>query len=130
MIMRNTAKISTLSFLLVLVFSIFVNAQVPLGAYPVWQSAEEDQYSTGMVWRDVNNDGFIDLFISNGNDIVMAPNRVYVSNRGTLPIFSTWTSNDAQYSGHCAVGDLNDDGYVDLAVSNFIGSGGFSTKNL
>jgi hypothetical protein len=117
--------------LVVLIFvalvAVGVNAQVPLETWPFWRSTETDVYSTGMVWRDSNLDGFIDGFFSNGNDMALARNFVYISSNGTLPTSATWQSNDLRYSGHCAVGDINDDGYPDLAVANYIGTGGFPT---
>ncbi|MBN2227338.1 MAG: VCBS repeat-containing protein [candidate division Zixibacteria bacterium] len=107
----------------------FAVGQVPLDPSPFWMSTEQSQYSTGMAWRDCNRDGFLDLFVSNGNDIVMAPNRVYYSHSGNLETTSSWQSANAEYSGHCSVGDVNDDGYPDFAVADYIGSGGFSTGN-
>ncbi|MDX9859032.1 MAG: FG-GAP-like repeat-containing protein [candidate division Zixibacteria bacterium] len=105
-------------------------APVPLDTLPFWSSGEEDVYSTGMAWRDADNDGYIDAFFSNGNDIVRASNFVYLSNRGQLPAMASWYSTNQEYSGHCAVGDINDDGYADFAVSNFLGPQGFSQPNL
>ncbi|MFQ5453584.1 MAG: FG-GAP-like repeat-containing protein, partial [Candidatus Zixiibacteriota bacterium] len=35
----------------------------------------------------------------------------------------------SEYSGHSAVGDIDDNGYPDFVVSNFLGSDGFSTPN-
>ncbi|HKK21359.1 MAG TPA: hypothetical protein VJ983_07800, partial [candidate division Zixibacteria bacterium] len=37
----------------------------PLQTDPFWQSAETDVYSTGLTLWDCNNDGYIDVFISN-----------------------------------------------------------------
>lgn len=105
-------------------------APVPLDTIPFWSSGEQGVYSTGMIWRDANNDGFIDVYFSNGNDIVRASNFVYLSNRGQLPATASWYSANQEYSGHCAVGDINDDGYADFAVSNFLGPAGFSQPNL
>lgn len=98
-------------------------AQVPIETLPFWQSIEENVYSTGMIWRDCDNDGFIDLFISNGNDMALAPNVVYISKCGTLPDAGSWYSSNSEYSGHCTVGDVDGNGFPDLAVSNFIRPG-------
>lgn len=104
-------------------------AQVPLQKIPFWHSAEANMYSTGMIWRDCNNDGYIDVFYANGNDIVLARNTIYISDNGTLPASASWFSDNYDYSGHCAVGDINDDGWPDFAVANFLGNQGFSTPN-
>ena len=104
-------------------------AQVPLDTLPFWQSSETGVYSTGMVWRDCNLDGWIDVFYSNGNDMALAPNTVYLSDGGSLPTAASWSSANAEYSGHCAVGDIDDNGYPDFAVANYLGSGRFSTAN-
>ncbi len=107
-----------------------ISAQtVPIETSPFWQSSESNLYSTGMIWRDCNNDGYIDVFYSNGNDIVLAPNTIYLSDHGELPASASWVSANSEYSGHCAVGDINDDGWADFFVSNFLGQDGFSTAN-
>jgi len=115
-------------FLFVLIFS-GAPAQVPLDDTTFWESSEWDVYSTGMIWEDCNNDGYIDAFFSNGNDIVLAQNFIYLSKYGELPQSASWYSSNAEYSGHCAVGDIDDNGYPDLAAANFLGTGGFSTMN-
>jgi hypothetical protein len=116
-------------FLSILTYSGTV-AQVPIEPDPFWQSSESGLYTTGMVWRDADNDGYIDVFFSNGNDMARARNTIYISVYGTLPGSASWSSANIDYSGHCAVGDIDDNGFPDFAVANYLGSGGFSTPGL
>jgi hypothetical protein len=102
---------------------------VPLELDPFWQSVETDVYSTGLTLWDCNNDGYIDVFISNGNDMALAPNYIYLSRSGTLPAQASWISSNAEYSGHCAVGDLDHNGFPDFIVANYLGAGRFGTGN-
>jgi hypothetical protein len=111
-----------------LMSALSVFAQVPLETSVFWQTSESGVNSTGMIWEDCNKDGYIDVFYSNGNDIVLAQNFVYLSHYGTLPASADWYSGDNNYSGHCAVGDIDDNGYPDFIVANYIGPGGFNTK--
>lgn len=99
----------------------------PVDIFPFWQSGYSENYSTGMIWRDCNGDGLIDVFFSNGNDMALAKNTIYINQRGVLPSLPTWHSNNADYSGHCAVGDLDDNGRPDFMVANYLGQGGFGT---
>ena len=116
--------------LIFIAFASTSRALPPISPSPFWASDEEGKNSTGMVWRDCNNDGYIDVFYSNGNDIVLAENTVYLSRHGVMPTAPSWSSGNLEYSGHCSVGDINDDGWPDFAVANYLGSGGFSTANL
>lgn len=102
------------------------SAAVPLEVLPFWQTTVPNMSTTGMIWRDCNLDGFIDVFFANGNDIDLAPNQVYLSDFGTLPQTPSWSSSNAAYSGHCAVGDIDDNGKPDFIVANFIGKSGFT----
>ena len=113
----------------ILLLAFSGQAQVPLQSNPFWQSGENNVYSTGMIWEDANSDGFIDVFFSNGNDMIKAANFIYLSNYGQLPSAASWGSTNAEYSGHCAVGDIDDNGYPEFVVANYLGSGGFSTPN-
>ncbi len=106
------------------------SAEVPLESPAFWLSVEVGVYSTGMVWRDCDLDGYVDGFFANGNDMALARNYVYISDEGVLPTVATWESSDQKYSGHCAVGDFDDNGFPDMAVANYIGTGGFSTAEL
>ncbi|HUV31535.1 MAG TPA: FG-GAP-like repeat-containing protein [Acidobacteriota bacterium] len=101
----------------------------PIEGMPFWSTAELGLYSTGMMWRDCNNDGVIDVFFSNGNDMSMAHNTIHVSQLGVLPAQATWTSINHAYSGHCAVGDIDDNGFPDFIVANYLGLG-FTRPNV
>ena len=98
---------------------------VPLYTVPTWSTSELGIYSTGMIWRDCDNNGFIDAFFSNGNDMALARNNIYLFGLGFVPTTASWYSSNADYSGHCAVGDINDDGFPDFVVANYLGPGRF-----
>jgi hypothetical protein len=98
-------------------------AVIPLETSPSWRSQDLSVYSTGAVFGDIDGNGFLDLVVSNGNDIVKAPNFVYFNYNGELDTTAGWVSSNAEYSGHCALGDIDKDGYPELAVSNYINTG-------
>ena len=81
------------------------------------------RFDTGCAIDDVNGDGFPDLAVSNGNDIVQAPNLVYFTPNGFMSDSALWISANALYSGHCDLGDYDSDGFPELAVSNYISPG-------
>ncbi len=100
--------------------------QVPFPVTPNWISTDGD-YSTGAALVDINQDGWLDLVVANGNDMARQHVVVYYNRQdGTLPTVPDWQSEDIDYHGHIAVGDVNGDGFPDIAVSVYIGAGGFS----
>jgi hypothetical protein len=77
--------------------------------------------SWGAAWLDYNNDSWEDLFVSIGFTFANAPNKLFVNNQGQgfqdlggqLGV-----SNIATMTFTTAIGDLNNDGYYDIATSN------------
>ncbi|MFH1843687.1 MAG: FG-GAP-like repeat-containing protein [bacterium] len=95
-------------------------AEIPYAGTPDWLSSENDDYGTGCDFGDVDGDGSLDLAVSNGNDIIPAANYVYLNSGGSLPPVASWSSGDQRYSGHCELADINNDGYPELMVANYI----------
>jgi hypothetical protein len=102
--------------------------QVPLPVTPNWVSTDGD-YSTGAALVDINQDGWLDLVVANGNDMARQHLVVYFNKKdGTFPTVPDWQSADIDYHGHIAVGDVNGDGYPDIAVSVYLGAGEFGER--
>jgi len=119
-------------FPLILVFLLLsaqlTKAQVTIfNSTPEWISIAQGRYATGLGIADINGDGWDDIIVANGNDILRQPLSVYYNNGdGTFPTSPSWNSSDIDYHGHLSVGDINGDNLPDVAVSIFIGPGGFN----
>lgn len=84
---------------------------------PDWVSGNPD-FSTGGALADFNQDGWLDLVVSDGNDMGMGHVKVYYNDgEGHLPTIASWQSSDIAYNGHLDVADVNGDGWPDVAVS-------------
>ena len=87
------------------------------GSTPDWESGSP-AYSTGGALADFNNDGWLDLVVSDGNDMSPGHVRVYLNDgAGHFPTEASWQSADTAYNGHLDVADVNGDGWVDVAVT-------------
>lgn len=75
--------------------------------------------STGACWVDFNNDGYLDLFVSNGN-LISQNNALYLNDRngGFIKIITGAIVNDGGSSIGGTWGDYNNDGNLDLFVAN------------
>ncbi len=111
------------SCLFIAFYQLSALSQVPYNTEPGWLSEYDSLYGTGCAIDDVNGDDFPDLAVSNGNDIVQAPNLVYFTSNGFMSDSALWISANEAYSGHCDLGDYDSDGYPELAVSNYISPG-------
>ena len=121
--MKNLSIIFLFYFLSSNIFS-----QVPCPQNPDWISTDVTSVSTGGAFADINQDHWLDFIVANGNDISRQKLVVY-SNTGTgsFPATPNWQSTDIDYHGHLDVGDINGDGWPDVAVSVYIGPTGFTS---
>ena len=104
-----------------------------MGFTLVWIS-DESQQTTSVAWGDMNNDGYLDLAVGNADlkevDLWIAevtlpdghPNYVYLNEgmdgNGEPQMRLDWQSREAEMTTSLAWGDMNNDGYLDLAVGN------------
>jgi FG-GAP-like repeat len=116
------------SAILFLIISTQIYTQVPFPQNPNWISTDVASVSTGGAFADINKDGWLDFVVANGNDISIQRVVVYYNNgSGTFPTIPNWQSADIDYHGHLDVGDVNGDGWPDVAVSVYIGQAGFNS---
>jgi hypothetical protein len=90
---------------------------------PFFPGQQGGDFGTGLALADINGDGWEDMVVSSGNDKALQHVAVYLNNRdGTFPENPNWISGDTDHHGTLAVGDVNGDGYNDVAVSVFLGT--------
>jgi FG-GAP-like repeat len=114
------------AFLMHLLMIPDVKAEIMFDSDPKWIS-NDIQCTTGGVIGDINSDGFLDLAISNGNDMAIESEGIYWGSTDGIGEDLGWISTDSSYSGHCALGDLNGDQLPEFVVGNYIeSSSGFT----
>jgi len=98
---------------------------------PDWTSTAMNHVATGLGVADINQDGWDDIVVANGNDIYRQSVVVYYNNGdGSFPLAPSWSSTDIDYHGHLAIGDINGDNLPDVAASVFLGPAGFSEPGI
>ena len=101
---------------------------IPFATSASWTS-QPGGVTTGGAFVDLDHDGWLDLVVANGNDILRQRVEVYTNDgSGDFPAAPQWSSADVDYHGHLAVGDVDQDGWEDVVVSVFLGAGGFGDE--
>ena len=109
----------------------FVDQAAEVGVTLVNTSGEDQRYIVegmmgGSAFFDYDNDGDVDLYIANGSSFAgFAPaqqptNKLYRNDGGRfVDVTAEAAVGDTSWSMGCAVADYDNDGYVDLYVSNY-----------
>ena len=83
-------------------------------------SAESEQ-TNSVAWGDYDGDGNLDLAIGNRCSSALSDcrsARLYRNDNGNLTTSPVWSSTESNYTLSVAWGDVDNDGYLDLAVGN------------
>ncbi len=82
-----------------------------------------DDFSLAAAWGDFDNDGYLDLVVSQGGWDAPQHTLLYHNNRnGTFALLTNSVlSADLLNHEGCAWGDFNNDGWLDLCIGNFYG---------
>jgi len=80
-------------------------------------------HGRGQVWGDINNDGYLDLFVGNqkGSDTGGGHNRMYKNNGdGTFTVITNSAGLLESFRTRCvSMADYNNDGFLDIYIVNF-----------
>jgi hypothetical protein len=120
------SKILIVIFILLFFIYININSQtvqfLDVSSTAGVQGSISSPYSTNCAWGDYNNDGFLDLYVTNwGSAVSDAINELYKNNGdGTFTEVGTSAKVNSPNNSICAVwGDYDNDGWLDLYVVNF-----------
>ena len=91
---------------------------------PGWYSAEPgNAWNNYAILFDFDHDNDIDVFTANQGNSEFDPYRPmfgFMNNAGTLETVPSWQSAETSIQGFLAFGDLDGDGWEDLAVSKWV----------
>ncbi|MDI3286591.1 VCBS repeat-containing protein [Polyangium sp. 15x6] len=101
---------------------------VPLARDYTWKTEAMGLYETGLLLADIDGDGHADLVTASGNDTGLQPLAMYRNDgKGHFPARPSFLSEDLDANMNLAVGDIDLDGFLDVAVSTLgppYGTGG------
>lgn len=93
--------------------AVYFNSGGELETDAFWRSSDSG-YDGHIDMGDVDGDGDLDLVVTGFLDPHVE--QLYRNNRGKLTTSPAWTCNDADDSFACALGDVDNDGDLDLAT--------------
>lgn len=106
-------KLITL-LLLGLFSTMCANAQVTFSDVAVTLGVNDAGAGQGVVFLDVNNDGYLDIFLVNNN----TPSKLWINTNGLsfTESSTSWGTNITYPTRGVSAADFNNDGYIDILI--------------
>lgn len=101
---------------------IYLNNNGILETIASWHPDISIFNSAGLTAGDINHDNLLDLAVGCGASGSPAPNLLFFNSESGLERRPSWLSRDSSMTWRVAFGDVNADGYLDLAAANFMGA--------
>ena len=114
--MKNVLLFLTAATILVCFSSGF--SQVTFSDVAPMMGVADAGAAQGVAFIDVNNDGWLDIFLVNNN----TPNKLWINSNGTVYNDSTaaWGVNATIPGRGLSCGDFNNDGFIDVMVGGWL----------
>jgi hypothetical protein len=106
-----------ISIFVILLTCKISNSQVTFSDVAVSLGVNDAGAAQGCIFLDVNNDGYLDIFLANNN----TPSKLWINNNGTSFTDGTvsWAIAINSPTRGCSAADYDNDGKVDIMIGNW-----------
>lgn len=100
--------------------SLYINNSGIIETIPNWKTEDSSKDSNSIIVADVNNDGFLDIAISDNYQLGGSGKfKLYLNDNGKLNTIPDWTSKERGYGSGIAFLDFDNDGWIDLVTGTW-----------